>query len=83
MLNKKDFDLLEKIFAEEIGGTLPFQSKSKEYKRLEAEGLVLYDSEIKGHDRFGAIRVSGWYLTHTGRYEYCKACDKYGEKEEE
>jgi hypothetical protein len=74
VLNKKDFGLLEKIFSAEINGQLPFHSKSKEYKRLESEGLVQFGAETVGADRFGVIKVSGWYLTHSGRYAYCKSC---------
>ena len=81
-ITKKDFLLLEKIFSDEINGQLPFQSKSKEYKRLESEGLVQYGTEVIGKDRFGEIKVSGWYLTHAGRFAYCDACSEMDDEEE-
>ena len=74
MLNKKDFGLLEKIFSAEINGQLPFHSKSKEYKRLESEGLVQFGTETARFGMLGVIKVSGWYLTHAGRHAYCKSC---------
>jgi hypothetical protein len=72
-LKKKDFRLLEKVFSAEINGLLPFQSRSKEYKRLEEEGLVQWGEEVMPEGKF-VFRIKGWYLTHAGRYEYCRSC---------
>ena len=73
-ITKKDYKLLEAIWIKEISGLLPHQSKSKEYKRLEDEGLVVFDKQSLGKDRFGEIIVEGWYLTHAGRFLYCSNC---------
>lgn len=66
--------LLERAFEAEIYGRLPFQSKSKKLEELEAEGMVERLTRRLGQDRFGAIEVSGWCLTHLGRFTYCESC---------
>jgi hypothetical protein len=79
-LNHKDFSLLGKIFAAEIGGVLPYQSKSKEYDRLEGMGLVQCGEETRHfNDGFPPMQIIGWYLTHKGRYMYCSNCDEVDE----
>ncbi len=65
---------LEKIWIAAVAGRLPFQSKAAIYKRMEAQGLVQWGEESLGNDRFGSIKVSGWYLTHAGRHYYCASC---------
>lgn len=75
MMTKKDLKLLENIFSREIEGTLPFQSKSKEYKRLENEGMVEFVSEMRHfNDGLPPLEISGWILTHKGRFAYCSNC---------
>jgi hypothetical protein len=74
-ISKKTFVLLEKIWECEVNGTLPYQSKSKEYERLEREGYVFKDISWKGfNDRLGPMKIVGWCLTDWGRYVYCNAC---------
>lgn len=63
-------DALEKVFAAEVEGRLPFQSKAAIYKRLTEQGLLqIMLLDIKG------VIVRGYQLTHAGRYMYCKQCE--------
>lgn len=64
---------LEKVFAAEVDGRLPFQSRAKIYDTLNAEGLVARMERKFGSDRF-AVVVTGWELTHAGRLMYCMSC---------
>lgn len=73
-LPKYQLQALEKIFAAEIEGHLPFQSTASVYKKLEADGLVRFGKETLSSDCLGAITVEGWYLTHAGRLMYCMSC---------
>lgn len=72
-MNQKTITALEKVFEAEIHGRL-FQSKAKIYKQLEADGMVTFERQELGRDRFGAIAVEGWALTHRGRIAYCETC---------
>lgn len=74
--SKAVLSALERVFAREINGTLPFQSKEKIYQQLCDDGLVAPMTREFGGDRFGAITVSGWQLTHAGRLLYCSSCDE-------
>jgi hypothetical protein len=74
-MNKKDLKLLERVFEREIFG-LSLQSKSKEYERLEQDGYVFIDKEMKHFkDGFPPMKIIGWRLTHKGRIEYCWSCE--------
>lgn len=74
-LSRKDWLLLMRIFEREIEGTLPYQSKSREYKRLENSGLVQFGTEKRHfNDGLPAMEISGWWLTELGRYLYCVNC---------
>ena len=77
-LTKKDFALLEKVFAREIDGLI-LQSKSKEYDRLETKGYVEHVTEFLG-GRF-PMEIKGWCLTHLGRWAYCAACLEIDEED--
>lgn len=74
---KKHLNALEKIFAAEIEGKLPFQSKSQIYDELahkqylEKETIFMY-----------GVRVTGYFLTHKGRITYCKSCKDKGDSDE-
>jgi len=76
-MTKKEFDLLDTIYAREIESALQgfppeFQTKSKIAKKLEADGfLVQTKSIIAG--RFPVV-VEGYTLTHLGRMSYCMEC---------
>ena len=70
-LKKCHYKALERIWAAEIEGRLPLQSKAAVFKELEIMGYAKHDSKTLGRDRFGALVVSGWYLTHAGRLTYC------------
>lgn len=72
-MNQKTINALEKVFEAEIQGLL-FQSKAKIYKKLEADGMVTFERQVLGRDRFGSIAVEGWALTHYGRIAYCATC---------
>jgi hypothetical protein len=71
---KAELCALEKVFAAEIEGRLPFQSKAKIYDKLQERGMVDHAEQ-----RFGSgmwrVTVRGWVLTHAGRYTYCKSCE--------
>lgn len=68
-MNKAAIQALEKVFAAEIEGRLPFQSRAMIYVRLEKEGLVEEMSRTFP-GRFAVI-INGWQLTHAGRLLYC------------
>ena len=63
---------LEKIFAAEIEGHLPFQSRAKIYRELCEEGLAEPMVRVFG-GRF-PVTTTGYQLTHVGRYIYCSSC---------
>ena len=71
---KRHYDALGKIYAAEVNGRLPFQSKARVFKELEAMGLAKEAEEVMGRDRLSAIVVRGWYLTQLGRLTYCMSC---------
>lgn len=73
MRTKAELRALEKLFAAGIERRLPFCSKAKIYDKLEGMGLV-ERFERRFVDRFGAMIVRGWALTHLGRYTYCASC---------
>ena len=74
MSNAKTIKALEKVWAAEIENRLPFQSKAAIYKKLCDDGLVEPMERHFGGDRFGAIIVKGYQLTHAGRLIYCSSC---------
>ncbi len=64
---------LEKVFAAEIDGRLPFQSKATIYRDMLAAGLVEIVVATFGKGAM-AVTVSGYALTHRGRIIYCQSC---------
>jgi hypothetical protein len=78
MTTKKVLKALERVFAAETEGRLPFQSKALIYLDLCDDGLVQPMESHFGGDRFGAITVKGWQLTHSGRILYCCSCEDAG-----
>ena len=78
-ITKAELTMLEKMFTREIDcglskSNLPpvFQSKSKVMSKLNDKGLVEpVEFELPG--RF-AMKISGWMLTHSGRFTYCANC---------
>ncbi len=79
-MTKKDFKLLERVFEREIAGHL-LQSGSREYERLETEGMVDFKNIVLG-GRF-PVTIKGWVLTHRGRIVYCQECSSnQGAKQE-
>jgi hypothetical protein len=69
-LHKLHLKALERIFAAEIEGRLPLQSKAAVFKELEIMGYA-----EKGSEKFRGVTVHGWYLTHAGRLTYCMNCE--------
>jgi hypothetical protein len=72
-VNKATIKALGQVFAAEVEGRLPYQSKAKVYAKLHAEGLV----EPMERTFFFArlpVTVRGWQLTHAGRFFYCSNC---------
>lgn len=76
MPTKAELNALEKVFAAEINDHLPFQSKAKIFRQLCEDGMLEPMERHFGGDRFGAITVSGYQLTHAGRMAYCMSCDE-------
>lgn len=74
-MNKRERDALERIWIAEVNDRLPLQSKAKIFRDLESEGLVQTWTRSFGVDHFGELKVTGWALTHAGRYLYCSACE--------
>lgn len=68
-MNKRVFKMLERVFQAEIAGELPYQTKAKLAKELEEFGYLQFGSE-----KWGRVTVSGYYLTHEGRFAYCQNC---------
>lgn len=76
-LTKADYALLEKCFSAEINGEPPMQTKSKRIFRLAKDGLVFKETvTLKG---WPPVEITGWYLTHAGRYAYCQWAAKQPE----
>lgn len=74
-MTKADIAALERVFAAEIEGRLPFQSKAKIFKHLSEVGY-LEPLECKfGHDRYSVV-VTGYQLSHAGRLAYCLSCEE-------
>lgn len=65
---------LEKLFAAEVEGRLPFQTKAKWIYKLSDEGYVQAMTTRLG-GQF-PLRIDGWQLTHLGRLTYCESCNK-------
>lgn len=72
MTTKAELAALEKVFAAEIEDRLPFQSRAAIFSRLSDGGLV-EPMERKFGGRF-PVTVTGWQLTHAGRFLYCHSC---------
>src|ERR1700689_1367527 len=73
-MKKSTINALERVFAAEINGRLPLQSKANIYRELEAEGMVSQMGRTFGNGAFKAS-VKGWQLTHAGRFAYCENCE--------
>lgn len=73
VMNKREISALESVYGAEIQNRLPFQSRARIYKALEAKGMVERYTRTFGKGPFG-VRVEGWSLTHLGRLEYCATC---------
>jgi len=72
-MSQKTLKALERVFAAEIAGCLPFQSKAKVFQDLCDDGL-LEPMQRKFSGRF-PVTVSGYQLTHAGRITYCASCE--------
>jgi hypothetical protein len=73
-VTKKEFKVLEKVFAAEIDGKL-YQGKCKTVKKLKKDGYVIEEEKILGRDRFGLIKVKGYRTTLKGHFYYCTNCE--------
>ncbi len=71
-IRKAHIAALEKVFAAEIDGRLPFQSKAKIYRELQEDGYLEEMTRVFG-GRF-SVTVQGFQLTELGRLTYCLTC---------
>lgn len=80
-MKKAHIAALEKLFAAEVIGALnpqsqswnlPYQSKAKVFKELEAEGLAKSVEVLVA----GIVSVRGWELTVAGHLAYCLNCSE-------
>lgn len=72
-LNKRNFELLGRVFQAEIENQLPAQiGKSKAVTALHDRGYIA-PFEITLAGRF-PVTVRGWLLTEAGRITYCANC---------
>lgn len=80
-MTKADLRILERLFDAEIVGLLPAQLRSKRLAQLRTDGYV-EEMTVTFPGRF-PIMVTGWCLTHLGRYVYCESCgdDDFGDDE--
>ena len=74
MTTKATLRALKKVFAAEIEGRLPFQSKARIFYELSRDGLLEPMERHFGVAGFGDIVVKGYQLTHAGRLLYCASC---------
>ena len=77
-MTKAEMKVLEKVFAAEVEGRLPFQARSLLAHKLAKDGYLepmerWFRSYTPGS--LGPILVKGWQLTHRGRLTYCESCD--------
>lgn len=71
MASRKALAALEKVFAAEIEGRLPFQSRAAIYKTLCEKGLLApMERTYSGGRGQYTMRVAGYELTHAGRITY-------------
>lgn len=77
-MTKAELNALGKVFAAEIDGRLPFQSKAKVFSRLCDDGYLGPMERKYGSGTF-AVNVTGYQLTHLGRLSYCASCADYDE----
>ena len=74
-LTKKRLVVLENVFAAEIEHRLPFQSKARICADLERQDyLQPYTRELSFSNGLPSMTVTGYALTHAGRYAYCSQC---------
>ena len=71
-VTKKELELLEKIFAKEIVGSV-YTTKSNLAKKLEDEGYIVKIRRELGKDCLGQIVIEGYVLTYTGNFAYCSS----------
>lgn len=70
-MTKAELNVLEKAFMAEVEDRLPFQPRqSKAVIQCVNDGL-LQPMTV----RSGMVTMSGYQLTHAGRYLYCSSCD--------
>lgn len=80
-VTKRHLAALEKLFAAEIDGRLPFQSKARVFEELVVEQMAAKVERIFGAGERFPVKVSGYELTHLGRIFYCMHCEASEAKE--
>jgi hypothetical protein len=80
-LNRRDLELLGKVFAVEVHAALTprypmvFQTRSKRIQALKEMGMVKEAEKRVGRGPF-AVTIKGWELTALGHLTYCMSCDE-------
>lgn len=72
ILTTAELRALGRVFAAEVDGRLPFQSKAKIFRKLCEAGMVEPMERTLGGRL--PVTVSGYQLTHAGRLAYCCSC---------
>lgn len=72
ILTTAELRALGRVFAAEVEGRLPFQSKAKIFRELCESGMVEPMEWTLGGRL--PVTVSGYQLTHAGRMAYCCSC---------
>jgi hypothetical protein len=75
MTTKAALKALERVFAAEVEGRLPFQSKAGIFQKLCDDGFLMPMERIFGSGERFPVTVKGYQLTHAGRILYCSSCD--------
>lgn len=78
-MRKRHWKMLEKVFAADMAGTLPFQTKSTEViVSLHQQGYVETLERKEGN-----LTLVGWGITRAGHIAYCEWASKQPSNEPE
>lgn len=79
-LNKRDFELMSRVFEAEIADRLPAQiGKSKAVAALNNRGYI--EPMVVTLPGIFPMTVRGWKLTEAGRLIYCQNCTENDDRQ--